>query len=245
MCTGVAKVMQQTDPRKVRIQYEKGKRRWCDLWGGNPRIAAHDEVGDFQILEPRSNYLRPYCSAKTQERWTWLPYRPPVGEIYFRAFENAFGQLHGGTVVVEPDVKAGASPNKQWGNDRWQRFAVLAHARGVKLTQIGRTQGNLLPGARFVQTNIREAAALVAHSRAVVTGEGALHHIAAAVGTPAVVIYGGYIGPNVTGYDGQASLFTGGGLGCGMRIRCKHCDEAMAKITPEMVFGKLMDVIHG
>jgi ADP-heptose:LPS heptosyltransferase len=244
MVAGMARVAQQTDPRKVRVQYEKGKRRWCTLWDNNPRIAKHEEVGDFQILEPRERYLRAYCSRKTLEQWDWKPYRPPVGEIYFHSYELAFGKLNLDLIVLEPFVKRGASPNKQWGRDRWGKLANMLVSEGLKVATVGPQPAWHLGGARHVHTSIREAAALIARARAVVVPEGALHHIAAAVGTPAVVIYGGYISPEVTGYDGQIGLFTGGGLGCGMRVQCKHCQDAMAAITPEMVFEKLMSVLR-
>lgn len=243
--TGQARMMQQTDSRKVRVQYEKGKRRWCPLWDNNPRLAKHDEVGDFQILEPRNDYLRPYCAKKTPERWTWKAYRPPQGEVYFHSFEKAFGYVNTGYVVLGPNLKAGASPNKQWGHERWELLSRMIAAIGLKPITIGATGQKRLTGSNHVETTIRQAAALIERARAVVTNEGALHHIASAVGTPAVVIYGGYISPAVTGYDGQRSLFVGDDLGCGMRVPCKHCEAAMAKITPKMVLDQLAGVLGG
>lgn len=245
MVAGLCRVAQQTDPRKVRIKYEKGRPRWCDLWTHNPRIAEIDEEGDFQILEPRSNYLRPYCSRKTQTQWDWKAYRPPVGEIYFKPWETAFGRINGGHIVLEPFLKGGASPNKQWGWERWDALARMISNRGHTLVTIGGNEHKRLACSSHIPTSIRQAAAVIASARAVVVPEGALHHIAAAVGTPAVVIYGGYISPASTGYDGQQSLFTGGGLGCGMRVACEHCRDSMAAITPEMVTEALGRALNG
>jgi ADP-heptose:LPS heptosyltransferase len=59
--------------------------------------------------------------------------------------------------------------------------------------------------------------------------EGGMHHASAAVGVPAVVIFGGYISPKVTGYEGHINLFTGTGLGCGNSQPCE-C-SCMAGIT--------------
>jgi len=236
MVTGLAREAQARDPRKVRIQYEKGKRRWCPLWDNNPRIAKHEEQGDFQVLEPRTDYIRPYCSSKTDRQWTWKPYQPPPGEVYFAHWETAFGNLNPNLIVIGPALKIGASPNKQWGHDRWAALTRLLTGTG-KMVQMGTTHPqNSLPAVAFLQTEVRQAAAVIARARLVICSEGALHHIAAAVGTPAVVIYGGYISPKVTGYEGQVALFRGGdGLGCGMRVDCTHCATAMASITPEEV----------
>lgn len=234
MVTGMAREAQRRDPRKVRILYEK-KQRWHPIWDNNPRIAKPEEKGDFQILKPRQDYLRPYCSMKTPEQWTWKAYRPPVGEIYFAFHEKPFGNLHAGAIVFANTLKRGASPNKQWGRDRWESLAIKMAKHG-RLISMGEERIELLAGVEFVQTSIRQAAAVVASARLVICGEGAMHHIAAAVGTPAVVIYGGYISPECTGYDGQVAFFRGGGLGCGMRVPCQHCADAMASITPEEVY---------
>lgn len=230
--TGQCRVMQKTDPRKVRIVYEKP--RWFDIWLNNPRIAVPNEQGDFQELKPRTNYLRPYMESKTRERWTWKAYRPPPGEIYLTEREKAFGQQHAGRFVLEPGIKLGASPNKQWG--RWQRLTDLLLGEGIQVTQLGPAGTQLLVGTEFIETrSFRDACAVLSTAKGCVVPEGAMHHACAALGTPAVVIFGGYISPKVTGYDTQVNLFTGSGLGCGSRMPCKCCERAMAAIKPEAV----------
>lgn len=247
MVTGQCRVMQRTDPRKVRIVYEKP--RWHDVWLNNPRIAVPGEQGDFQELRPRTNYLRPYMESKTRERWTWKEWRPPPGEIYLTAREQAFGQQHAGRFVLEPGIKLGASPNKQWGWHRWQRLADLLLGDGIAVTQLGPPGAPRLIGAEWIETrSFRDACAVLAKARGAVVPEGAMHHACAALGTPAVVIFGGYISPAVTGYDSQISLFTGGDLGCGMRTPCAHCDRAMAAIEPESVTEHVLNLVgdkHG
>lgn len=234
MITGRARVMQETDPRKVRVVYEKG--RWHEAWDHNPRIAGRGEQGDFQELVARIGYLRPYIAAKTDRQWTWKPYGPPRGELYFTDDELGFGEQHKSLVIVEPHLKPGASPNKEWGWERWAELARLLGRAGIEPVQLGRSLPRLLPGTRWIRTgSMRYAAALIARARLVVVPEGGLHHVAAAVGTPAVVIYGGYISPEVTGYQEQTAFFSGEGLGCGMRVACDHCERVMAGIEPDAV----------
>jgi hypothetical protein len=62
-----------------------------------------------------------------------------------------------------------------------------------------------------------------------------MHHGAAAVGTPAVVIFGGFIPPAVVGYDMHVNL-TGGAEACGSLNKCLHCRAAMEKISVEEVY---------
>ena len=238
--TGQARVMQQTDPRKVRIVYEKP--RWHDVWFNNPRLAVPGEIGDFQDLHPRDGYLRPYMEAKHANRWVWKEFRPPPGEIYLTPQERNFGQRHAGRVILEPHIKQGASPNKQWG--RWEELAQILTKLGIRFTQLGPGGTYWLKGAEFIETrNFREAAAVLSTAKACVLPEGAMHHACAAFNTPAVVLFGGYISPKVTGYDTQVNLFTGGDLGCGMRNPCRHCQRAMEAISPEKVAKHLTGIL--
>jgi ADP-heptose:LPS heptosyltransferase len=244
--TGIARRMQEQDRRKLRIVYEGRGSKWCELWNGNPRIARRGERGNFRTLRARSNGLRPYMAAHSPRQWTWKRYAPPVGEIYFTDAERQFGARHRGRLIVEPNLKKTASLNKDWGWARWVALGHLLHARyGIRLTQLGPIGTRLLPGAEHVVTpSIRQAAAVMATARAAVLPEGGLHHLAAAVATPAVVIYGGYISPAVTGYPQQVGFFTGEGLGCGMRVPCVHCRDAMAAIEPSPVLESLSGVLE-
>jgi hypothetical protein len=247
MVTGQVRVMQESDPRKVRIIYERS--RWHEAWNGNPRIARPEEKGDFQELRPRTDWLRPYCQEKRPDRWIWKPYQPPVGELYLSEEEMAFGERHAGRIILEPHLKPGASPNKQLGWVRWNKLAWLIREHlGLSVTQIGSGSVPVLDGAEHIGTKtMRHAAAVIARARAVVVPEGGLHHVAAAVEAPAVVIYGGYISPAVTGYRGQRPFFIGGErypLGCGMRVPCEHCKAAMASIVPEAVFEQLTEILN-
>ena len=242
MVTGRARVMQERDRRKVRVVYERPN-RWFEAYDHNPRLAVPSEQGNFQILHPRVNGLRPYCTAKTPERWGWRKYQPPVGELYLTASERAFGAHYAGRILLEPHIKASASPNKQWGWVRWNKLAWLLTRRGLKVSQIGPAGVPVLEGIEFIDTpGLRHAAAVIATARAAVLPEGGLHHTAAVFGTPAVVIYGGFISPEVTGYAGQTALFAKSDehpLGCGWRLPCRHCEQAMASIAPETVADEL------
>jgi ADP-heptose:LPS heptosyltransferase len=65
--------------------------------------------------------------------------------------------------------------------------------------------------------------------------EGGLHHGAAAVGIPAVVLFGGFIPPQVTGYKTHVNLTGGADFFCGSLQACKHCAEAMERIKSKHV----------
>src|SRR5688572_17736458 len=106
MVTGHVRRMQETDPRKVAISYERS--RWSEVFDNNPRIARQGEKGDFQVYQPRVNGMRPYCSAKTPDKWTWRDNPPPVGEIWLTDLEKEFKASEAAEVIIEPNRKGNA-----------------------------------------------------------------------------------------------------------------------------------------
>lgn len=240
MVSGQVRRMQQTDTRRVQIFNRHGLPRWDAIWQGNPRIALPDEVGDFQRLNNGPG-MRPYIESKTYERWIWRNHECVPGEIFLTHAEQQFASHYKRRIIIEPAIKARASPNKQWGMARWQEFATLAKKAGYGLTQLGPPGTRPIANATMICTpDFRHACAVLANAQAYVGHEGGMHHAAAALGIPAVVIFGGFISPAQTGYATHHNLFTGGEP-CGMRVPCKHCDVAMAAITPQMVLKAFME----
>lgn len=234
--------MQRTDPRKVRLDY--GKKIWSEVFDHNPRIARAIDR-DVQVYQPRPNGLRPYMAGKSVERWTWRDYKPYPGELFFQPDELAYAARFKPDVIIEPNLKGAASPNKDWGVDRWKVLIGFLKAAGLEPVQLGGAGTRVLNGARFIETrNFRHACAVLARARAAVLTEGGLHHGAAAVGLKSVVIYGGYISPRQTGYDLHVNLFSGG-TACGARLPCAHCKQSMARISPEEVFSRVQGLLCG
>jgi ADP-heptose:LPS heptosyltransferase len=241
MVTGHVREMQLRDPRKVKVVYER--LRWNEIFENNPRMVEPWKQGDYQVYHPRVNGLRPYCSAKSTTKWTWKEYKPPVGEIYFDRNETVFGDVNRDCIVIAPEVKRSASPNKDWGRERWHSLMhLMDRAKIGPIVHLGPKGTNRVEVARLIETpTFRQAAAVLSRAKAAIVHEGAMHHAAAVFGIPTIVIYGGYISSKQTGYDSQVNLFTGGEP-CGNRTYCEHCQEAMAKITPEMVFEEFRKI---
>ena len=239
--------MQQADPRKVMIHDRNGAIRAHAMWVNNPRILGRSERASRTQLLVNGPGVRPYIAAKSAERWFWREWDCPAGEIYFCGDELAFGEQLAPPspfIVIEPNNKQKASPNKDWGREHWQALVALMRSAGLQAWQLGPAGTQLVPGARLVETpDFRFACAVLARARAAVLPEGGLHHAAAALGVRSVVIFGGFISPRQTGYAGHVNLFTGGEA-CGMRIECKHCAAAMAAITPAMVMERLMEMLE-
>lgn len=245
MVTGQAKKLQSKLKNPVVVFDRNGRIRSHEMWFRNPRILTTWDRKS--AVHPLNNGpgVRPYIHLKTERQWIWKDFECTPGEIYFNEGElQVAANVPKDFVIVEPNNKPKASPNKDWGWDRWQALVYLLKAEGIRVAQMGDYGMRMLSSVAPLHTgSFREACAVLARARAAVLPEGGLHHAAAAVGVPAVVVYGGYISPRQTGYQLHRNLFTGGDA-CGWRVQCKHCEKALAEITPEMVVRNLMEIVN-
>jgi hypothetical protein len=137
-------------------------------------------------------------------------------------------------VVLGPSIKMGAARNKAWPLDRYQAV-VNARADQINFVEFGQVVKGTIP---LKPRSFRHALAVLSHCYGYLGNEGGLHHGAAAVGKPAVVIFGGYINPLVTGYNFHQNLY----------VECEDegCpgptpagEAALAAITVERVIAAL------
>lgn len=215
---------------------------WEPIWKGNPHMARPGEPHDGTI--GFVNGTRAYIESLTKERYTFRAYEPHPSALVIPGRERLARAGHG-FVVFNPTIKVRAPPNKQWPLEYWHR--LIADNPGVRWLQVG-DSGALIRGAeRVITGNFVDALGVVSGALALVCHEGALHHGAAAVGVPTVVIRGGFISPRVTGYEGQTDLYVEDArypLGCGMRNPCEHCKAAMRSISPKDVMSALRSVLR-
>ena len=250
------------DPRPVAVLDRHGRPRWHPIWDGNPRIARPEAVArglavqtlvngpgcrpyvdyvamrnEFAALFPGRPFTTKFCDPRLP--WRYTAWRASPGELF-----HVSRREPGDYVVVEPHLKAGASPNKDWGWDRWQ--ALVSSRRDLDWVQLGAGGVRVLEGVRQLETaDFRSACGLLAGARAAVLPEGGLHHAAAALDVPAVVIFGAMTSPANTGYASHVNLFEprGGESPCGQRVACDHCAQAMAAIDPAAVADHLERIL--
>lgn len=247
MATGEARRLQRHDPRPVAIVDRRGRPRWHPIWAGNPRIARPAQVAAGLAVQRHVDGpgCRPYIARIEPERFVYNGHRAMRGEIHLTEAEIAFGHAHGGLVVVEPHVKATASPNKRWARARWR--ALVAARPELPWAQLGPAGTPILDGLRHVVTpSFRQACAVLSRARAAVLPEGGLHHAAAAFSLPAVVIYGAMVSPANTGYGGQVAIYRphgDAGGPCGARTACDGCRAVLNGITVDEVIAGLEDIL--
>ena len=81
--------------------------------------------------------------------------------------------------------------------------------------------------------DFRHALAVLGLAALYIGPEGGMHHGSAAMGTPAVVIFGGFNTPRSTGYAWHENIAVG--EPCGSIEACWHCKAAMESISVDRV----------
>ena len=233
---------------------------WCDMFENNPILVHPDTPAKQLICIPDFEGHRTYIdyeksvSAMHQglmqyEKFAWQPdFKAPRGEIYFTDDEKSAAseialRLPYPYFVIEPNLAGKPWVNKKgWPIERWQ--AVVDALPGVSFIQM--STGEHLNGVHQVQTpTFRQACGILACAGALVTTEGGLHHAAAALDVPAVVLWGHYTSPDILGYDDQINIRHAEGIGCGYTfVECEECQKSMHDIKVDEVVEAIKGLIE-
>ena len=239
--------------RGKRIAFGDGKKiRWDknsrEIFRKNKNIAipGTEHQSDIEWI-PFYTGNRLY-NKQGNGKWIWnLDFRPTPGEIIFDKEEIEFSKrIRRGFILIEPNVPwhKSVAPNKDWGKAKYQSVVNELNSRGYEVAQFSFGQVRL-SGVRVIPvSSFREAAIALTRSRMAILPEGGLHHGAAAVGVRAVVLFGGFIPPVVTGYSSHTNL-NGGFEACGSLNPCKHCKAAMEAISVETVVTAAEEILRG
>lgn len=227
--------------RGKRVALGDGKNiRWQSqsemIFRNNPNLAppGSERSADIEWV----NYYKGHriYNSGGSNRWIWnYKFRVKPGEFFFDAREDVF-EPDDNLILIEPNVpNKPCGPNKQWPVDRWRVLAEKLIADGWTVRQFEYGGPNRVTPPTSTIGGFRHAAALLKSARLAILHEGGLHHAAAAVGTPAVVLFGGFVPPSVLGYDTHTNLTGGADVACGSFHRCQHCVDAMNKIEVDEV----------
>lgn len=247
IAAGRARKLYQETKQPVLIVGRHNVRYWSDLWNDVPYIIRRPAGRRYQTLVDGSG-VRAYIAAKTPERWTWRPFTPTPAEIVFTPAELAFAERWRGSVMVEPRVKANTHRNKAWLPERWLQFMYEIHGpwgTDAQTVMCIPRESDRVPRMTWpvaITPTFRQACAVLSVCRAFVGTEGGLMHAAAAVGTPAVILWSEFISPDITGYAQHRNL-RHAGPACGMRTDCPGCRASMEAITVEEVVQNLQEIL--
>ena len=217
---------------------------WGAAFEKTPYICrANDVAENEEVIYFRNGIeITPYIDWKksTREKMQFVPYKPKPAKLNFSmSLTNQLTEIKrqlGSFIFIEPHAKGSFSAkNKDWGFNNYQQVVDQVEAQFVQPSY----GAPLLKGVKPIKTShFLEGAALLSISDTALMSEGGLMHAAAAVNTASVVIYGGYVSPDNTGYEIHKNFYVGG-QPCGSLEPCKHCEAAMKKISPRIVAKKL------
>lgn len=211
LSTGVAKRIHKETGQKVR--FGNGKETYYDdeIFTGNPKISRTEGiwVADYPGV-------RPYILGMKGARIIYNDdYRATPGELF--GVERTAGDY----ILVETNTKLDYPAGK---NKAWPYWDELLKA-------------DLPWRVNDKQPTFRDALRVLAGCKLYVGTDGALHHAAAALGIPSVVIWTGYSSPRHLGYASQVNIHDGSEP-CGtFHKECPHCRKKAEAISPEQVLS--------
>lgn len=141
-----------------------------------------------------------------------------------------------------------AANRKEWGFDNFQKLVQLL--ADVPVVQLGSPSDPLLKGVidfRSLGFPIQVCSAVIKNSLAGIFTEGGFMHLANAVGKPSVIIYGGSLRPECTGYDLNINI--------SQKVDCSPCFtsdrpmticptmKCMTPISPELILKNVLNLI--
>lgn len=236
---------------RFRVGYDVGLRRFA-----------------YNIVKPRDEFrdgkkVAKYAAEVNLDMIRYLGFRAESSALRFsvdgksRAVADEFlasnGLEAGGFVCVSP---AGSWPAKTWEvgkfaavsdlvTERTGRRVVVLWGPGEKALAERTLSLMRTPGVMACETDIREAGALLEKSALFVSNDSGLKHVAVAVGTPTVTVFGP---TNPVTWNPESpkhrAVFAD--------VDCLRCDkntcatmECMKKLSAERVFAVVEDVLRG
>lgn len=214
-----------------------GKFFWSEVFRNNPRILKDPYPGQKFVAINNSSGSRPYIKEIWPDHIVYNEkFKAEPGELFLTPEEKS--KNIESCYIIEPHTKEKEfSRNKAWPWERWQE--LVDRNPDLPWVQLGNGEAQSLEGvSRVVTKTFRDAIGYIAACSLVITTDGALHHAAAALGKPAVVLWGGLAPSGVLGYDSHINIAKQDKY-CGSLNACDHCRSAMNLITVDDVEGAI------
>ena len=239
MASGDAKEANERTGKKVKLG--NGVTMFLDgqVFANNPRMASSSDTDVVWVKNYQGS--RPYLKGTNNGHMLFNDdYKPRVGEIYFSHEEQkVIDKIQGDYIIVEPNVKRvyAHTVNKAWHG--WEQ--LFKH--NLPWLQLGDVSVNRYTNWKETAT-FRDALQVLSKAKLFVGTDGGLHHAAAALGIPSVVIWTGFTSPRHLGYDTHRNIHDGSEP-CGTYDSvCQHCLLKSKAITVEQVLDAVNTEWH-
>ena len=244
------------------------------IYKNNPNITPINEVDRNKPIHFINYYneARPYIDYErsSDKKWKWnMKFSPTPGNLYFTDSEKnrAISILsaakdhwkkHNNTkfkaiiffestsTKIDDSFFYYKMKNKDWGESNWKEL-ILKLKDKYLIIQSKHGKSKKYKGVYYSPVNFdfRTACAIMNDCDLFLGPEGGFSHAAAAIRKKAIVYFGGWIHPKVTGYDFHENIyFDHSESPCGVvGYDCVHCDEARQNITVDNLFSKVTSIL--
>lgn len=180
--------------------------------------------------------IRPYYYPTQDEQMKARSIRPPSSRPL---------------LVVHPFSGFFAARSKQWDFRHWKRFLELLPPE-IETIRFGGVDDPATPAERthhreMVGLDVRLMAAMLQTADAFVGQESGLAHLATALGVPSVVLFTGFVPPDVFGYPQNINLAPDLPYApCWQKDGCPPCKAEICTraVEPETVCDKALEVLE-
>ena len=256
-----SKIKKQFPDRQIVIgNANKNSAYHSIIYENNPNISDCRRLDNAKPIHLINYHVgnRPYIDYEksTSSKYIWKKFKPKPGQIFFtkeeknkakkiishaRKFWDEYNnKKYKGIIFLEAsstklnDKQFGIKQkNKDWGYNNWKELINKVKGEFLVIQSIHK-ESKKIPGV-FIPDNIdfRLACAVLNESDLYVGPEGGFGHVAAALNKKAVLYFGGWISPDVIGYDFHENLYYENKLSpCGEYNKlCKHCEKARKEIS--------------
>jgi len=244
------------------------------IYQNNPNITPIDKVDRNKPIHFINYHTknRPYIDYQksNNKNWQWnMNFSPIPGKLYFTEDEKIKAKkilnaakddwkknnstkfkgvifFESTSTKIDHNFFYNKMINKDWGESNWKEL-ILRLKNNYLIIQSKHKKSKKYEGAYYssIDFNFREACSIINESDLFLGPEGGFGHAAAALGKKAVLYFGGWIHPKVTGYDFHENIyFDNPKSPCGsVGYICDHCDEARQEITVEKIYSKVNSIL--
>ena len=259
-----AKIKNQFPERQIVVGIaEKNQAFHSPIYENNPNIADCRNLDNNKPIHIINFHElnRPYIDYEKTipNNYVWKNFKPIPGELYFsnqerkeakiiisaakKFWEENYKKKFRNIIFIETsstkinDTQFSIKhKNKDWGIQNWTKL-INKLKNDYLIIQSSHNETKNIDGIFIPQkTDFRIACALLDEVDFYVGPEGGFGHVAAALNKKAVLYFGGWISPDVIGYDFHENLYYEDKLSpCGVKLKlCEHCSKAREKISVDL-----------
>lgn len=187
--TPLVRVLRKRMPRE-RFLLEGG--RFLEIWEHNPYVPGGDEDSGLAIRVSHDMFWDAGSLPRKFARQVGIELIDDVPELFLTDAEKAedFGVADWKRTVAI-DTWA-TTPGRRWPGERFVELTEKLQAKGWRVVEVGRHGGPRIPAWKTFHNalTVRQTAAVIRRCALYVGNDSGLFHLAAAVGTPQVGIFG-------------------------------------------------------